>query len=171
MTKYLILLFLTLTSIFSFSQYRKDGYQFENKIKAPRVRRRVAHEIMLDPQERFFIVNYSSYPAVVVLYDIPTWKVRASFDVPAWFDLGNSFVGPAGKFLYLDFARFSSKYRRIDLETNVMDTVECYKTPRGCSPKEAPPENRSFYTKDKKYFISVNKRRKSEILIFEKIVK
>jgi hypothetical protein len=150
------------------AQYAKDGYQFESKIKAPRVRRPIAHELLLDPNERFIVVSYSSKPTVVVLYEIGTWKEMGSYNIPGWFDLSNSFVGPNGKFLFLDFARYSSKYRRIDLESQVVDTVECYDTPRGCVPKEGGVPQKELYTKDKTYYFSINKKNRRDILIFKR---
>ncbi len=149
------------------AQYTKDGYRFDYKIKAPRVRRPIAHEIMLDPMERYLIVSYSSYPTVVVLYDIGTWETKATFNIPKWFDLSNSFMGPSGRYLFLDFARYSSKYRRIDLNTNEIDTLECFETPRGCVPKEGGVSQKEVYTKDKIYYIAVNKKNRRDILIFK----
>ncbi|PLX22570.1 MAG: hypothetical protein C0599_06090 [Salinivirgaceae bacterium] len=150
------------------AQYAKDGYQFDSKIKAPRVRRPVAHELLLDPNERFIVVSYSSKPTVVVLYEMETWKELGTYNIPGWFDLSNSFVGPLGKFLFLDFARYSSKYRRINLETQVIDTVECYDTPKGCVPKEGGVPQKELYTKDKTYYFSINKKNRRDILIFKR---
>ncbi len=149
------------------AQYTKDGYRFEHKIKAPRVRRPIAHEIMLDPMERYLIVSYSSYPTVVVLYNIGTWETKATYNIPKWFDLSNSFMGPSGRYLFLDFARYSSQYRRIDLKTNEIDTLECYDTPRGCVPKEGGVSQKEVYTKNKIYYIAVNKKNRRDILIFK----
>lgn len=149
-------------------QYSKDGYRFDHKIKAPRVRRPIAHELMLDPHGRYLIVTYSSHPTVVVLYEMDTWKEKATYQIPKWFDLSNSFMGTQGKFLYLDFARYSSRYRRINLETNEIDTLECYETPRGCAPKEGGVPQKELYTADKKFFITINKRNRRDILVFRK---
>lgn len=150
------------------AQYAKDGYQFESKIKAPRVRRPIAHELLLDPMERFIVVTYSSKPTVVVLYELKSWKLIGTYNIPGWFDLSNSFVGPSGNFLFLDFARYSSKYRRIDLNTKVIDTVECFDTPRGCVPKEGGVPHKELYTKDKTYYFSINKKNRRDILIFKR---
>jgi hypothetical protein len=162
------IILISLYSNDSFSQYAKDGYQFESKIKAPRVRRPIAHELMLDPMERFVVVSYSSNPTVVVLYEMETWEAIGTFNIPGWFDLSNSFIGPSGNFLFLDFARYSSKYRRIDLKTEVIDTVECFDTPRGCVPKEGGVPQKELYTKDKLYYISINKKNRRDILIFKR---
>ncbi|MDA3866446.1 MAG: hypothetical protein PF489_06800 [Salinivirgaceae bacterium] len=150
------------------AQYSKDGYLFDKKINAPRVRRPVAHELLLDPMERFLVVSYSSHPTVVVLYEIPSWETKATYNIPEWFDLSNSFVGPTGRFLFLDFARYSSKYRRVDLETHAIDTVECYDTPRGCVPKEGGVQQKDLFTKDDLYYITINKKNKRDLLIFKK---
>ncbi len=149
-------------------QYSKDGYKFEHKIKAPRVRRPIAHELMLGPKEQHLIVSYSSHPTVVVLYDTKTWTATATYEIPKWFDLSNSFMGNDGKFLYLDFERYSSRYRRINLETNKIDTVECYETPRGCVPKEGGVPKKEVYTSDKNFFIAINKRNRRDIIVFRK---
>lgn len=165
---HVVLLFLIFFSCGVSAQYSKDGYLFHQKIDAPRVRRPVAHEIMIDPLERLLVVSYSSYPTVVVLYEFDSWKVLGTYNIPEWFDLGHSFVDMNGRYIYLDFARYSSKYRRIDVETHKMDTVECYQTPRGCVPKEGGIEQKEYTTKDKKYYITINKKNKRDILIFKK---
>lgn len=151
-----------------FAQYSKDGYLFDQKIEAPRVRKPIAHELMVDPMERFLIVSYSNNPSVVVLYEFASWKVHATYNIPEWFDLSNSFMGPEGRYLYLDFARYSSKYRRVDLETNLIDTLECYDAPRGCVPKEGGVKQTEIMTQNKLFYISINKKNKRDILIFRK---
>lgn len=150
------------------AQYSKDGYLFNQKIEAPRVRKSVANELMVDPMERYLVVSYSSYPTVVVLYEFGSWKVKGTYNIPQWFDLSHSFMDANGKFLYLDFARYSSKYRRIDIETQQMDTIECFQTPKGCVPKEGGIEQKEYTTKDKIYYVTINKRNKRDILIFKK---
>jgi len=165
---YVVLLILVFFSCDVNAQYSKDGYLFHQKIDAPRVRRPVAHEIMVDPLERLLVVSYSSYPTVVVLYEFDSWKVVGTYNIPEWFDLGHSYVDMNGRYIYLDFARYSSKYRRIDVETQKVDTVECYQTPRGCVPKEGGIEQKEYTTKDKKYYITINKKNKRDILIFRK---
>lgn len=149
------------------AQYTKEGYRFEHKIKAPRVRKPIAHELMLDPAEKFLIVSYSSHPTVVKLYEFGSWETKATYNIPKWFDLSNSFMGPEGKYLFLDYARYSSKYRRIDLETNKIDTLECFETPRGCMPKEGGVAQKEVYTNNKIFFITINKKNKRDILIFK----
>ncbi|HKK59142.1 MAG TPA: hypothetical protein VJ937_06665 [Salinivirga sp.] len=171
MSRIATLLFIFMLSLFAgnvYGQYSKDGYRFEHKIKAPRVRRPIAHELMLDPQGKYLIVTYSSHPTVVVLYDTNNWLEKATYQIPKWFDLSNSFMGPKGKFLYLDFERYSSKYRRINLQTNEIDTLECYATPRGCMPKEGGVPQKEVYTDDKTYYITINKRNRRDILVFRK---
>lgn len=166
--RYIIICFILFFPLYSSAQYSKDGYRFEYKIKAPRVRRPVAHELMLDPNERFLIVSYSSYPTVVKLYDVGTWETKATYNIPEWFDLSNSFVGPDGRYLFLDYARYSSKYRRVDLETDEIDTLECYDTPKGCVPKEGGVPQKEAYTNDKIYYITINKKNQRDILIFRR---
>ena len=150
------------------AQYEKEGYTFVQKLKTPRARKPEVHELMLDPHGRFLILTYSSHPTHILLYQLSGWNLHKEYMVPEWFDLSNSFVDPDGRYLFTDFGRFSSKYRRIDLTTDNIDTVECSQTPRGCIPKEASQPRRDLYTPDKNYYITVNRKNKRDVLIFKK---
>ncbi|MDD4745816.1 MAG: hypothetical protein PHW19_00910 [Salinivirgaceae bacterium] len=150
------------------AQYEKEGYTFIQKLKTPRARKPEVHELMLDPHGRFLILTYSSHPTHILLYQLNSWNLHKEYMVPEWFDLSNSFVDPDGRYLFIDFGRFSSKYRRIDLTTDNIDTVECSKTPRGCIPKEASQTRTNLYTPDKSYYITVNRKNKRDVLIFKK---
>lgn len=164
----IILLALFLSSNLTHAQYEKEGYIFAQKLKTPRVRKPEVHELMLDPHGRFLILTYSSHPTHILLYQLNDWDLYKEYMVPEWFDLSNSFVDHEGRYLYVDFGRFSSKYRRIDLTTDNIDTVECSQTPRGCIPKEASQPRRDLYTSDKNYYITVNRKNKRDVLIFRK---
>jgi len=164
---FLLGIFLMLSST-GFGQYEKDGYTFIQKIKTPRSRKPEVNEIMLDPHGRFLIVTVSSSPTHVLFYRLSDWELYKEYMIPEWFDLGNSFVDTEGRYFFVEFGRYSSKYRRIDLTTDKIDTVECNMTPRGCLPKEPALPKKELYTIDKKYYIAINKNNSRDVLVFKK---
>ncbi len=171
-----IKLFLWLLAFFVFvfsgqdamAQFEKEGYSFVQKLKTPRARKPEVHELMLDPHGRFLILTFSSHPTHILLYQINSWELYKEYMVPEWFDLSNSFVDPEGRFLFVDFGRFSSRYRRIDLTTDKIDTVDCKSTPRGCLPKEPTQPKRDLFTPDKKFYITINRKNRRDVLVFIK---
>jgi hypothetical protein len=150
------------------AQYEKDGYTFVQKLKTPRARKPEVHELMLDPHGRFLILTYSSHPTHILLYQLNNWELYKEYMVPEWFDLSNSFVDPEGRYLYVNFSRFSSKYRRIDLTTDRIDTVECKNTPRGCLPKEPAQPKKDLFTPDKEYYLTINRKNRRDVLVFKR---
>lgn len=150
------------------AQYTKEGYIFEKKLEIPRARKMQTHELMLDPHGRFLIVTFSSYPTHLIFYSTRDWSPVKEYMLPEWFDLGSAFFDAEGRYFYVDFGRNSSKYRRIDLTTDAVDTVECYETPRGCVPKENLQYRKSLYTTDRRHFITINKKNKKDILLFRR---
>lgn len=149
------------------AQYEKDGYTFIHKIRPPKTRKHSVNELMLDPHGRFLILTVSSNPTHILFYGMTNWELYKEYMVAGWFDLGNSFVDPDGRYLFIDFGRYSSKYRRIDLTTDKIDTVECNMTPRGCIPKEPTLPKKELYTNNKTFYININSNSR-DVLIFKK---
>jgi len=150
------------------AQYDKEGYTFEKKLKLPRVRKPEVQEFMLDPHNRFLILTYSTYPTHVLFYDLKNWELVKEYMIPEWFDLSSSFFDPDGRYFFISYGRYSSKYRKVDLTTDEIVVVECWETPRGCIPKEIAIPKLEIYTIDKNFFITVNRENKKEVLVFRK---
>lgn len=166
--KIFLLGYLLLLPSVGYSQYEKEGYTFIQKIKTPRSRKPEINEMMLDPHGRFLILTISSNPTHVLFYRLSDWELYKEYMIPEWFDLGNSFADTEGRYFFVEFGRYSSKYRRIDLTTDKIDTVECNVTPRGCLPKEPALPKKELYTIDKKHYIAINKKNSRDVLIFKR---
>ncbi len=151
-----------------YGQYDKEGYTLEAKLKMPRVRKPEVQELMLDPHNRFLIVTFSTYPTHVLFYDLKTWELAKEYMIPEWFDLSSSFFDTEGRYFFISYGRFSSKYRRIDLTTDEISVVECWETPRGCLPKENAIPKKEIYTIDRTYYIIINRLNNKEVLVFKK---
>ena len=87
--------------------------------------------------------------------------------IPEWFDLGNSLQIPKED-IFVEYGRYSSKYRRIDLTTDKIDTVECNVTPVDVCPKNLLCL-KELYTIDKKYYIAINKNNSRDVLVFKRM--
>ena len=143
-------------------------YQFLVTIKPDMQRKVLANELMLSPDGKHIIVNYGNKPTFIVAYSTEDWKQVAIFRLTDWVDFSSAYVDTTNQQFYVKISRASTQYHRLDINEKTQDIIPCDITPRGCPHIEVKMDIKSLYTKDKKYYIAINKQNKREVKVYQK---
>ena len=142
-------------------------YQFLTTIKPDMQRKVLANELFLSPDGKHIIVNYGNKPTFIVAYSTEDWKQVAIFRLTDWVDFSSAYVDTTNQQFYVKISRASTQYHRLDMKEKTQDIIPCDITPRGCPHIEIKMDVKSLYTKDKKYYIAINKQNKREVKIYQ----
>ena len=142
-------------------------YQFLVTIKPDMQRKVLANELMLSPDGKHIIVNYGNKPTFIVAYSTEDWKQVAIFRLTDWVDFSSAYVDTTNQQFYVKISRASTQYHRLDINEKTQDIIPCDITPRGCPHIEVKMDIKSLYTKDKKYYIAINKQNKREVKVYK----
>ncbi|MBO7144064.1 MAG: hypothetical protein J6W13_04470 [Salinivirgaceae bacterium] len=142
-------------------------YQFLTNIKPDMQRKVLANELFLSPDGKHIIVNYGNKPTFIVAYSTEDWKQVAIFRLTDWVDFSSAYVDTTNQQFYVKISRASTQYHRLDMKEKTQDIIPCDITPRGCPHIEIKMDVKSLYTKDKKYYIAINKQNKREVKIYQ----
>ena len=143
-------------------------YQYLTTIKPDMQRKVLANELFLSPDGKHIIVNYGNKPTFIVAYSTEDWKQVAIFRLTDWVDFSSAYVDTTNQQFYVKISRASTQYHRLDMKEKTQDIIPCDITPRGCPHIEIKMDVKSLYTKDKKYYIAINKQNKREVKIYQK---
>lgn len=143
-------------------------YQFLTNIKPDMQRKVLANELFLSPDGKHIIVNYGNKPTFIVAYSTEDWKQVAIFRLTDWVDFSSAYVDTTNQQFYVKISRASTQYHRLDMKEKTQDIIPCDITPRGCPHIEIKMDVKSLYTKDKKYYIAINKQNKREVKVYQK---
>lgn len=153
----------------SFSAVAQSGdYQYLITLKPDMQRKVLANELFLSPDGKHIIVNYGNKPTFIAAYSTDDWKQVALFRLKDWVDFSSAYVDTSNQQFYVKISRVSTQYHRLDIKQNTQDIVPCDITPRGCPHIEMKMDVKSLYTKDKQYYISINKQNKREVKVYKK---
>ena len=149
------------------SYAQSADYQFLTTIKPEMQRKVLANELMLSPDGKHIIVNYGNKPTFIVAYSTSDWKQVALFRLTDWVDFSSAYVDTTNQQFYVKISRVSTQYHRLDIMQNTQDIIPCDITPRGCPHIEMKMDVKSLYTKDKQFYITINKQNKREVKIYK----
>lgn len=149
------------------SQAQSADYQFLTTIKPDMQRKVLANELMLSPDGKHIIVNYGNKPTFIVAYSTDDWKQVALFRLTDWVDFSSAYIDTTNQQFYVKISRTSTQYHRLDIEQKTQDIIPCDITPRGCPHIEIKMDVKSLYTKDKQYYITINKQNKREVKVYK----
>ena len=149
------------------SQAQSADYQYLTTIKPDMQRKTLANELMLSPDGKHIIVNYGNKPTFIVAYSTDDWKQVALFRLTDWVDFSSAYIDTTNQQFYVKISRTSTQYHRLDIEQKTQDIIPCDITPRGCPHIEIKMDVKSLYTKDKQYYIAINKQNKREVKVYK----
>ena len=161
-----------LTAIFSVSfginSIAQSGdYQFLVTLKPDMQRKVLANELFLSPDGKHIIVNYGNKPTFIAAYSTADWKQVALFRLKDWVDFSSAYLDTTNQQFYVKISRVSTQYHRLDIQQNTQDIIPCDITPRGCPHIEMKMDVKSLYTKDKQFYIAINKQNKREVKVYK----
>lgn len=145
-----------------------NNYQFIIKLDPQMKRKMSANELMFDQQEKYVIVNYGNKPTYIVVYEFGLWQPVATFRLTNWVEFSGAYIDYENNQLYIKESRFNSEYYRLDISNSTSDIVACDLTPGGCPVVEPRQSEKEIYSKDKSYYIVINKRNSGEIKVYLK---
>lgn len=143
-----------------------DNYQYLLSVDPAMKRKLMANEVMFDQQEKYLIVNYGNKPTYIIVYEFGQWKAVANFRLTNWVEFTGAYVDYDNNQLYIKEGRFSNEYYRLDINTGITDMVECSLTPGGCPVIEPKQSEKSIYSKDKTYYVTINKRNTRDVRVY-----
>ena len=146
---------------------QNGDYQFFVTLKPDMQRKVLANELFLAPDGKHIIVNYGNKPTFIVAYSTADWKQVALFRLTDWVDFSSAYIDTTNQQFYVKISRVSTQYHRLDIKQNTQDIIPCDITPRGCPHIEMKMDVKSLYTKDKKYYIAINKQNKREVKVYK----
>ena len=149
------------------SYAQSADYQFLTTIKPDMQRKVLANELMLSPDGKHIIVNYGNKPTFIVAYSTEDWKQVAIFRLTDWVDFSSAYIDTTNQQFYVKISRASTQYHRLDIEQKTQDIIPCDITPRGCPHIEIKMDVKSLYTRDKQYYITINKQNKREVKVYK----
>ena len=149
---------------------QSGDYQFLVTLKPDMQRKVLANELFLSPDGKHIIVNYGNKPTFIVAYSIADWKQVALFRLTDWVDFSSAYIDTTNQQFYVKISRVSTQYHRLDIKQNTQDIIPCDITPRGCPHIEMKMDVKSLYTKDKQFYITINKQNKREVKVYQKRV-
>ena len=157
--------FSVLLCVDTFAQ--SGDYQFLVTLKPDMQRKVLANELFLSPDGKHIIVNYGNKPTFIVAYSTEDWKQVALFRLKDWVDFSSAYLDTTNQQFYVKISRVSTQYHRLDIKQNSQDIIPCDITPRGCPHIEMKMDVKSLYTKDKQFYIAINKQNKREVKVYK----
>lgn len=152
----------------SFSVVAQSGdYQYLVTLKPDMQRKVLANELFLSPDGKYIIVNYGNKPTFIAAYSTSDWKQVALFRLKDWVDFSSAYLDTTNQQFYVKISRVSTQYHRLDIKQNTQDIIPCDITPRGCPHIEMKMDVKSLYTKNKQYYIAINKQNKREVKVYK----
>ena len=150
------------------TQAQSGDYQFLITLKPDMQRKVLANELFLSPDGKHIVVNYGNKPTFIVAYSTEDWKQVALFRLTDWVDFSSAYIDTTNQQFYVKISRVSTQYHRLDIKEKTQDIIPCDITPRGCPHIEMKMDVKSLYTKDKQYYIAINKQNKREVKVYKK---
>ena len=169
MLKYVSFLLYCSLSFASINAQNIDtDYQLVLNLDTKMQRKMLANELMLDPQEKYIIVNYGNRPTHIIVYSMENYEAVANFRLSDWVDFSAAFMDYETNQLYIKESRYSREYFRMDINSNEFDRIQCHLIPGGCSNAEPTKSVKAVYTIDKQYFITINKNNTREVRVYKR---
>lgn len=143
-------------------------YQLVLNLDNKMQRKMLANELMIDPQEKFIIVNYGNRPTHIIVYSMQNYEAVANFRLSDWVDFSAAFMDYETNQLYIKESRYSSEYFRMNINSNEFDRIQCHIIPGGCTNAEPTKSVKAVYTADKQYYITINKNNTREVRVYKR---
>lgn len=177
--KYSLLAIAFLIFASAVNAQKKKGYTLVTTIKHPRYRfkssdidlnTRAAHvrAIKITENEKYLIISYGFNPTILTIHKFGGyWQRLKEYEVAGVIEMSNSYYYEEDSCMYVNYERYSTKYKRIDMRTDRFKIVPCNTTPNGCDYIDERDKT-SMYSSNDKFFITKSKYYKSDLLIFKK---
>ncbi|RLD63955.1 MAG: hypothetical protein DRJ01_02280 [Bacteroidetes bacterium] len=148
------------------------GYRFQKRIKGPKHKKSKVLEIMVDDNNYYFAATFraeKSKYVYIVVYTLYTWKPVGKYKIDDnRCELYNSYFDKEGKFFYVNYDIYKNRYKKINLKSGEVESVECTQTPKGCQKLEPHQYKVEAYTVGENYFIFRDSKFKNYLKIYVK---
>jgi len=164
----LLTICLFILPYFTQAQIEEKGYQFVLSVDNGMQRKMYANEILLDDTQQFLVVNYGNKPTYITVFKYGSWEPLFNYRLPDWVDFSGAYFDYETLDFYIKASRYSTEYYRLDLENGEQEIRECETLPGGCpviEPKQSP---KSMFSKDKEYYVTINKKNARDVRVYRK---
>lgn len=143
------------------------GYRFLRRVRGIKLTDSKIVEIQLFEESNNLVATYRERKNMFIAFTkLGSWDKVNEFRIDDNAYLSTSYFSEDGKSFYLNTDIYKLLYKKIDLEKGITDTLECAKTPRGCSSIE--PKLPSTEVKSQNgYFVFVrDEAHPNDILVY-----
>lgn len=164
-TSVLATVFVLMLGTLSAQEY--PGFRFLRRVRGIKLTESKIVEIQLFEESNNLVATYRERKNMFVAFTkLGSWDKVNEFRIDDNAYLSSSYFSEDGKSFYLNTDIYKLLYKKIDLEKGITDTLECAKTPRGCSSVE--PKMPSTEVKSQNgYFVYVrDEAHPNDILVY-----
>lgn len=143
------------------------GFRFLRRVRGIKLTESKIVEIQLFEESNNLVATYRERKNMFIAFTkLGSWDKVNEFRIDDNAYLSSSYFSDDGKYFYLNTDIYKLIYKKIDLEKGITDTLECAKTPRGCSSVE--PKLPSTEVKSQNgYFVYVrDEAHPNDILVY-----
>ncbi len=150
------------------SQVNDKNYQFLSSLNTGLQRKMYANEIMFDQNEQYLIVNYGNKPTYIVVFEYGLWQPIVNFRLPNWVEFSGAYIVHETKDIYIKASRYNTEYYKLNIDSGEQEIRECETLPAGCPVVEPKQSEKTIFSKDKSYFVAINKKNARDVKVFQK---
>gem|GEM_PF-4406485 len=162
----LVLSFFVLGSSYSFAD-GYDGFRFLKRIRGLKLADSKVVEIKLEETQNDLVICYRERKVMYVSFvKLGSWDKVNDFRIDENVALYASYFDESRTDYYLNIDIYKLIYKKINIETGLLDTLECSETPRGCASVESMMYETEIRSADG-YFIYVrDKDHPNDVLVY-----
>ncbi len=149
------------------AQVNDKNYMFVTSLNTGLQRKMYANEIMFDQNEKYVFVNYGNKPTYIFAFEYGTWQPIVYFRLSNWVDFSGAYVDTETKNIYVKAFRYSTEYYKLNIESGKQELRECETLPEGCNIVEPKQGEKTILSKDKSFYISINKKNARDIKVYQ----
>jgi hypothetical protein len=171
---FVIILIFSFSSFFAQAQKKPQidvsGYRFESKLKGPKHKNSKALEIMVGNNGNYFVATYAGPKRLITLrvHNLYTWELVGEYQFKGRAELYNSYFDSYENTFYVNTDIYKNMYKKINLDTHVVEEISCKQAPRGCEKLELESYVTELFTVGDNYYIKRDDERKNYIKVYKK---
>jgi outer membrane protein OmpA-like peptidoglycan-associated protein len=144
-----------------------DGYRFMKRIRGVKITDTKVSEIKIEEQHSSVVVGYRDRRTMyVAIFRMGSWDKVGEYRIGEVGELHSSYFNETGTEYFVNIDPYKLIFKRINLETQETEDVQCNQTPKGCYTIERRMPSMRVFNSDRSFLFTRDEGHQNDILVY-----